>query len=103
VGNSSSGILEAPTVRTPTINVGPRQAGRLMARSVIQAEPTTVSVVHAINRARSPEFHAMLEDVVNPYGTGGAVDKIMRVVEETDFSSLGQKIYFDEASPRKVD
>ena len=103
VGNSSSGILEAPTFRTPTINVGPRQAGRLMARSVIQAEPTTVSVVHAINRARSPEFHAMLEDVVNPYGTGGAVDKIMRVVEETDFSSLGQKIYFDEASPRKVD
>jgi GDP/UDP-N,N'-diacetylbacillosamine 2-epimerase (hydrolysing) len=102
VGNSSSGILEAPTFRTPTINVGPRQAGRLMARSVIQAEPTTVSVVHAINRARSPEFQAMLEDVVNPYGTGGAVDKIMRVLDGTVFSTLGPKIYYDEAAHTKA-
>jgi len=102
VGNSSSGILEAPTFRTPTINVGPRQAGRLMARSVIQAEPTTVSVVHAINRARSPEFQAMLEDVVNPYGTGGAVDKIMSVLDGTVFSSLGPKIYYDEAAHTKA-
>ena len=102
VGNSSSGILEAPTFRTPTINIGPRQAGRLLARSVIQAEPTTVSIVHALNRARSPEFQAILEDVANPYGTGGAVDKIKGVLEGTDFSSLGPKIYYDEASHTKA-
>jgi GDP/UDP-N,N'-diacetylbacillosamine 2-epimerase (hydrolysing) len=102
VGNSSSGILEAPTVRTPTVNIGPRQAGRLMAHSVIQAEPTTVSVVGALNSAISPEFRAILADVVNPYGTGGAVDKIMGILEETDFSTLGPKIYHDEASHTKV-
>jgi GDP/UDP-N,N'-diacetylbacillosamine 2-epimerase (hydrolysing) len=102
VGNSSSGILEAPTVRTPTVNIGSRQAGRLMAHSVIQAEPTTVSVIGALNRAISPEFQSILADVLNPYGTGGAVDKIMGVLEETDFSSLGPKIYYDEAPHTKV-
>jgi UDP-hydrolysing UDP-N-acetyl-D-glucosamine 2-epimerase len=102
VGNSSSGLLEAPTLGTPTVNIGPRQAGRLMACSVIQAEPTTVSVVAGLNRAISPEFRAILADVVNPYGTGGAVDKIMGVLEETDFLTLGPKIYYDEASHTKV-
>ncbi len=102
VGNSSSGILEAPTLRTPTVNIGPRQAGRLMAHSVIQAEPTTASIVLALNRARSPEFQSILEDVANPYGTGGAVDKIIGVLEETDFSTLGPKIHYDEASHTKV-
>jgi GDP/UDP-N,N'-diacetylbacillosamine 2-epimerase (hydrolysing) len=102
VGNSSSGILEAPTVKTPTINIGPRQAGRLMAPSVIQAEPTTASIVHALNRARSSEFQEILEDVVNPYGTGGAVDNIMEILEGIDFSTLGPKIYYDEASHTKA-
>jgi hypothetical protein len=73
-----------------------------MACSVIQAEPTTVSVVAGLNRAISPEFRAILADVVNPYGTGGAVDKIMGVLEETDFLTLGPKIYYDEASHTKV-
>ena len=102
VGNSSSGILEAPTLRTPTINIGPRQEGRLMAHSVIQAEPTTVSVAQALNRARSPEFQSILDDVANPYGAGGAVDKIMGILEGTNFSALGPKIYYDEAPHTKA-
>lgn len=103
VGNSSSGLLEAPTLRTPTVNIGNRQRGRLMARSVVQAEATTADITRALHRALSPEFLATLENTVNPYGTGGAVDKIVKLLEETDFSRLGPKIHYDQVSRTKVE
>ena len=102
VGNSSSGLLEAPSLRIPTVNIGPRQKGRLLARSVIEAEATTTSIVEALKRALAPEFHKILADVVSPYGTGGAVDKIMVILQDTDFSSLGPKLYYDQVSQTKV-
>lgn len=103
VGNSSSGLLEAPTLGTPTVNIGPRQDGRLTARSVVQAESTTASVTDAIARALSPAFQGTLGRTVNPYGAGGAVDKLMKILEETDFSRLGPKRYYDQVSQTKVE
>lgn len=96
VGNSSSGILEAPSLRTPTVNIGPRQGGRLRASSIIDAEATTVSTLSAIKHALSQEFRETLPATVNPYGDGGAVDRIMKILEGTDFSRLGPKLYFDQ-------
>jgi GDP/UDP-N,N'-diacetylbacillosamine 2-epimerase (hydrolysing) len=103
VGNSSSGLLEAPTLRTPTVNIGPRQQGRLFASSIVQADATAASTIAALDRVLSPEFQDTLSDTVNPYGSGGAVDKIMRILEDTDFSRLGPEIYYDQVSQRKVD
>jgi len=103
VGNSSSGLLEAPTLRTPTVNIGPRQQGRLFADSIVQADPTATSTIDAIHRVLSPEFQRTLADAVSPYGSGGAVDKIMRVLEEKNFSRIGPKIYYDQVSQTKVD
>ena len=95
VGNSSSGLLEAPTFQTPAINIGPRQSGRHKAKSVINAEPTAGSIAHALDTAMSSQFLESIRGVVNPYGSGGAVDRIMSILEGTDIGSLGNKIYFD--------
>jgi UDP-hydrolysing UDP-N-acetyl-D-glucosamine 2-epimerase len=103
VGNSSSGLLEAPTLRTPTVNIGTRQKGRLVSSTVVEAESTRASITDAIHRALSNEFQVLLADAVNPYGTGGAVDKIMRILEGADFSRLGPKVYHDQVSQTKVD
>lgn len=102
VGNSSSGLLEAPTFHTPTINIGPRQSGRHKAMSVINADPTAESIGHALDTAMSSQFLESIRGVVNPYGTGGAVDRIMTILEGTNIGALGNKIYFD-VTPNHVE
>ncbi|MDA8580036.1 UDP-N-acetylglucosamine 2-epimerase [Pontimonas sp.] len=103
VGNSSSGLLEAPTLKTPTVNIGNRQRGRRMASSVLQADATTARITEALRHAVSPQFAAVAAKTENPYGGGGAVDRIVKILEETDFSRLGQKIYHDELGQTKVE
>lgn len=103
VGNSSSGLLEAPTLKTPTVNIGNRQTGRRMASSVLQADATTARITEALRYAVSPQFKAVAAKTENPYGGGGAVDRIVKILEETDFSRLGQKIYHDELWQTKVE
>jgi UDP-hydrolysing UDP-N-acetyl-D-glucosamine 2-epimerase len=76
VGNSSSGLYEAPSFRTATVNIGDRQAGRLQAASVIDCTPET----HAIAAAIAQAFAMDCRDVVNPYGDGRATERIMAVL-----------------------
>lgn len=76
VGNSSSGIIEAPSFRLPVVDVGDRQRGRTRAANVVHAEPEPASVRRAIERASSAEFRAGLEGLVNPYGDGRAAERI---------------------------
>jgi len=80
IGNSSSGLLEAPTFRIGTINIGDRQKGRLRATSVIDCEGQTRSILQAIERLYSNEFRQSLSDVKNPYGEGGASDLIVELI-----------------------
>ncbi len=68
VGNSSSGLYEAPTLKTPTVNIGDRQKGRLEAHSVLDSAPTRNAIGDAIERALALD----LSDVVSPYGDGTA-------------------------------
>lgn len=82
VGNSSSGIIEAPALGVPTINIGDRQKGRLMADSIIQAEPNKVSIGAAFNKLYSPEFQAMmLTDYYNPYKGQNVAAKILEIIK----------------------
>ncbi|GMV41773.1 MAG: UDP-N-acetyl glucosamine 2-epimerase [Myxococcales bacterium] len=77
VGNSSSGLLEAPSFGLPAVNVGSRQEGRLRGRNVIDAAPTTDAIGAAIARALDPTFRAALAGAPNPYGDGHAAERIV--------------------------
>lgn len=82
VGNSSSGIIEAPSFGIPTINIGERQKGRLMAKSVINCAPATEQIRGAIKKAFSPKFIKFCKIVNSPYGNGSAVEKMYRVIKK---------------------
>lgn len=71
VGNSSSGLIEAPSFQLPVINVGNRQQGRLQADNVISVEPHTDTIREAITRVLDPGFRTGLAGMVNPYDRQG--------------------------------
>lgn len=83
VGNSSSGLLEAPTFRIGTINIGDRQKGRVMGESVIQCDPDRNAINKAILELYSADFQNALQTVQNPYGNGGAAASIAHTLEVT--------------------
>ncbi|EAU75551.1 putative UDP-N-acetylglucosamine-2-epimerase [Synechococcus sp. RS9916] len=91
IGNSSSGLLEAPTFKTATINIGDRQKGRLMASSVINCDPNCISIQNAINHLNSHAFKQSLNTTVNPNGSGGSADKIIKVLESYKYPTKLQK------------
>ncbi len=80
VGNSSSGLLEAPSFRLPVVNVGSRQRGRVRAENVIDVEAQQPEISAAIALATSPEFRGSLDGLVNPYGDGHAAARIVEVL-----------------------
>ncbi|WP_284139066.1 UDP-N-acetylglucosamine 2-epimerase [Virgibacillus sp. LDC-1] len=82
VGNSSSGLLEAPSFGIPTVNIGDRQKGRLQAPSVITCEPTVEAITEAMHTALSAAFREQAKQTVNPYGNGHTSNKIIAVLKE---------------------
>lgn len=95
VGNSSSGLTEAPSFRKATINIGDRQRGRLKAASVIDCDPRRDSIARALDKAYSAEFQRLLSGVRNPYGEGGASELVVRVLEEYPLDSILKKSFHD--------
>ncbi len=95
VGNSSSGLAEAPSFRIGTINIGDRQRGRLKAKSVIDCEPHQQSIQKAFERLYSNAFQEQLAFVQNPYGEGGASEKIVRALEEMELDAILKKKFYD--------
>lgn len=97
VGNSSSGIVEAPMFKTPVVNVGDRQRGRMHAANVIDVPGDRTQVREAIHRALEPSFRASLEGLVNPYGDGHASERIRDVLLEADRVRLWNKKFVDQS------
>jgi UDP-hydrolysing UDP-N-acetyl-D-glucosamine 2-epimerase len=95
IGNSSSGLIEAPSFRVGTVNIGDRQTGRLKAASVIDCAAQPKAIEAALNQLFSPEFQAALADVTNPYGDGGAADRIVEVLRRYPLDSLLKKQFRD--------
>lgn len=95
VGNSSSGLAEAPSFRKGAVNIGDRQRGRLKAASVIDCEPDCASIVAAICTLYSPSFQASLENVQSPYGDGGASEKIIDVLKHFNIDNITKKSFYD--------
>jgi len=95
VGNSSSGLGEAPTFKIGTINIGDRQKGRIKAESVIDCLPTKESILTAIEKLYSEGFQVKLENVKNPYGEGGATEKIKKILKEMVLTDILKKRFYD--------
>jgi GDP/UDP-N,N'-diacetylbacillosamine 2-epimerase (hydrolysing) len=91
VGNSSSGLLEAPAFKIGTINIGDRQKGRLKAESIIDCEPDYDSIIAAFDTLYSIQFQASLSGVLNPYGKGGATESIVKVLVEYPLENIRKK------------
>lgn len=95
VGNSSSGLIEAPSFKIGTINIGDRQKGRIMADSVICCKTTKDSILGAFKKLYSDKFQQLLTGVSNPYGDGEASGFIINKIKETDFSNILKKKFYD--------
>jgi GDP/UDP-N,N'-diacetylbacillosamine 2-epimerase (hydrolysing) len=95
VGNSSSGMSEAPTFKIGTINIGDRQKGRLKAESVIDCEPTKNSIKYAISKLYESEFQQKLKHVKNPYGDGNATEKILDILHDSPIPSELKKAFYN--------
>lgn len=95
VGNSSSGLLEAPSFRIGTINIGDRQKGRIKAGSVIDCLPTKESIEDALKILFSSDFQEQMESVENPYGKGGATDAIISIIKISKLDGLLKKQFYD--------
>lgn len=93
VGNSSSGLLEVPTFKKATINIGDRQKGRIRAQSVIDCDANPLSIKNAIEEIYSDNFQKMLQVVKNPYGQGGAADSIVNLL--ATLNPPQKKVFFD--------
>lgn len=95
LGNSSSGILEAPTAGTPTVNIGERQSGRLRASSVIDTANVTEDIISSIKTAMSPKFQKLAREVQSPYGQPGASAQIAKILSSVDLKHLLPKEFID--------
>ena len=95
VGNSSSGLAEVPSFHKGTVNIGDRQRGRLKADSVIDCEPARQAISAALRTLYSPEFQARLPGARNPYGEGGASEKVVRILQEFPLDRLLKKSFYD--------
>ena len=93
VGNSSSGIIEAPSAKVPTVNIGNRQLNRTAASSVIHSENNTDSIIEAINIGLSKEFKNQKEIYNNPYGDGRTSEKIVSWLKKLILNE--EKIFYD--------
>ncbi|KGE24558.1 UDP-N-acetylglucosamine 2-epimerase [Leptospira borgpetersenii] len=95
IGNSSSGIIEAPSFKIGTINIGDRQKGRLRAKSIIDCEPNRGEITNAFKKLYSFDFQKNLSTTINPYGEGGASEKIVKVLETIEIQGILKKKFFD--------
>jgi GDP/UDP-N,N'-diacetylbacillosamine 2-epimerase (hydrolysing) len=95
IGNSSSGLLEAPSFKIGTINIGSRQKGRILSNSVIECDPVEQEISLAIQTLLSEDFQESLQLAVNPYGQPGASDRIVRILHEIELGTVINKVFND--------
>ncbi len=96
LGNSSSGIMESPSLALPCVNVGMRQQGRERAANIIDVEADADAIIQALERARTEDFKQSLTGMVNPYGDGGAAKRIVETIAATE---LGDRLLIKKAVP----
>lgn len=96
LGNSSSGIMETPSISLPTVNVGFRQKGREQARNVLDVAPETEAILQMIEKGLSANFRKSLKGMTNPYGDGHASEKIAEILCSV---ALGDELLIKRSVP----
>lgn len=95
IGNSSSGIIEAPSFKVPTINIGNRQKGRLKPLSVIDCNLSKKEICLAIKKGTSKKFRHTILNLNNPYGEGNSSKAIVKIIKRFDLTEvLNKKFYY---------
>lgn len=96
VGNSSSGIVETPAFKIPTVNIGDRQRGRARVASIIDCPTDTKAIIEAIAQAISPSFQEHCQSVGNLYGDGHTTERIMTVLQKVSSEAVDlKKVFYD--------
>lgn len=103
IGNSSSGLLEAPVFKVPTVNIGDRQKGRIRAASVIDCKPRQDAIGRAILLALDPNFRAGLHGMVHPCEQSGTARNIARILESIELGGILKKSFHDLAITPSTD
>jgi len=93
IGNSSSGIIEAPSFQIPTVNIGDRQKGRVQAASILNCSPETNAIRQTIINALSPSFQQSLFGISNPYDRPGTCSIIVGLLEKVDIFGITKKTF----------
>ena len=95
VGNSSSGIIEAPSVKTPTVNIGDRQKGRVRAGSVVDCEPRREDIARSLRQVLSPEFREKVDGISNPYEKEDTALAIKETIKRHPLDGILLKAFHD--------
>lgn len=95
IGNSSSGLSEAPYFKKPTINIGDRQKGRIKVKSIINVKMNTREITEAIKMTEKLSFKKKIKNVSSPYGKGGAGKKIVKILKKVNLKNIKLKKFFD--------
>ena len=99
IGNSSSGVIEVPSLRTPSVNIGVRQKGRLAADSVIHAGTSKEEIKKSIDHALSDQALRICETCENPYGDGETSAMIIDTLQ--NLKTSGPKKFYDLPGPQE--
>lgn len=95
IGNSSSGLIEVPSFNIPTINIGDRQRGRIMAESVINCSVDKNQIISAVQKANEKEFKQKVCKSNNPYGTKNVSNKIVNILKKARLNELLKKKFYN--------
>ena len=95
IGNSSSGLLEAPSFKIATVNIGDRQGGRIKASSVIDSEIDSLSIIRSIKKVYSKKFKLSLKNTKNPYGKGNASLRSYKILKKINLKDILKKNFFE--------
>ena len=95
IGNSSSGIFEAPALKKPTVNIGARQQGRVRYPSIIDCKENTADIIAAVEKAISPQFKSSIDTMKIKYADGKVAVRITNILREIPLENLCKKKFFD--------
>ena len=95
IGNSSSGLLEVPFFKKPTVNIGIRQGGRLKAESIIECDFAVNNIIKAINKAVSEKFNKQIQHIELLYGEGNTSEQILNILKQVELENITIKKFYD--------
>jgi len=98
IGNSSSGLLEAPSFKIGTIDIGDRQKGRIKANSVMSCPPKKESINQSLGKLYSKNFQNIVKGTINPYGSGGASKAVLDIIKNFNLGNIVKKTFYDLGS-----